>query len=85
MRSRQEIEDILSMEIESARERSKAAGKRLREITSEIPSSLPAPDGALHIQMAGAEYRSGLESLRKALTRFNDYHAHGIVPDDLLN
>lgn len=83
MRSRQEIEDILSAAIESARQRHKEAGNRFRRITSEIPALLPTPDGALRIAQAGAEYRAELEALKKALARFNDYYARGIVPDDL--
>ena len=83
MRSRQEIERILSAEIEKARQRQKEAGLTFRQIAVDIPSLLPAPDGSLRIQQAGSEYRSALDDLRKALNRYNDFVAKGIVPDDV--
>jgi hypothetical protein len=83
MRSHREIEEILSTEIKRARQRQQDARKQFREITGDIPSLIPAPDGALRIQQAGAEYRGALEDLRNAMTRFNDFLVNGVVPEDL--
>jgi hypothetical protein len=83
MRSREEIERILSSEIKAAGQRQKEAGARLRQVASDIPSMIPAPDGALRIHLAGVEYRAALEELRKALKRFDEFMAKGIVPDDV--
>jgi hypothetical protein len=83
MRSREEIERILSSEIKAAGQRQREAGVRLREVVSDIPSMLPAPDGSLRIHLAGVQYRAALEDLRKALNRFDDFMVRGIVPDDV--
>jgi len=83
MRSRKEIEDILSGEVKRARNNQKEAGARFKQIAGDIPSLIPAPDGAMRIHQAGAEYRACLEDLRKALNRYNDFVAKGIVPDDV--
>jgi phage-related tail fiber protein len=83
MRSRQEIERILATEIEEARLKQKEAGETFRQIAADIPSLLPAPDGALRIHQAGTEYRAALDNLRNALHRYNDFIAKGIVPEDV--
>jgi phage-related tail fiber protein len=83
MRSREEIERILSSEIKAAGQRQRDAGSRLREVVSDIPSSIPAPDGSLRIRLAGVEYRAALEDLRRALARFDDFVVKGIVPEDV--
>ncbi len=83
MRSREEIERILSSEIKAAGQRQKEAGMRLRQVAADIPSMIPAPDGSLRIHLAGVEYRAALEDLRKALSRFDDFMVKGIVPEDV--
>jgi hypothetical protein len=52
-------------------------------ITSEIPSGIPAPDGALRIEKAAEEHRGAFEALRKALERWNVFIVHGNIPDEV--
>jgi hypothetical protein len=83
MRSRSEIEEILSAEVAVATERHKKAAAQFHSIVDDIPTTLPFPDGTLRIQLAGAESRAASALLRRALDRFNGLIIRGIVPDDL--
>lgn len=83
MFSQQEIQDILLAKVRKAQERQREAGKRFRQLTGDIPSLIPAPDGALRIQQAGADYRASLRDLKHALNRYDQFVERGVVPADL--
>jgi hypothetical protein len=82
MLNREQIESILLAELDEAREKHRRSAENLRAITSEIPTCIPSPDGALRIKKAGEEHRCAFEALRKALERWNVFIVHGNVPDD---
>jgi hypothetical protein len=83
MRSRQEIEEILRAELESARLRRQSAKEEFTRVCNEIPSGLPHPDGTLRILNASREKAAAQEAFAAALQRFNAFILKGEIPDDL--
>ncbi len=83
MPNRAQIESVLRSDMDRAVERAAAAARRLREVTSDIPSGIPSPDGALRIRQAGTDHQVALEHLRNALDRWTAFVVHSTIPDDL--
>lgn len=82
MQSR-DIEGILAEELRLAGVAFNTATANLREITSDIPSRIPQPDGTARIQNAGSTYRDALNAYVAALRHFNAYIMNGTVPPHL--
>ncbi len=83
MLSRQEIEEILESELNSATQRYNLARTEFTSIISDVPSGLPQPDGTLRIQNAARAQTAARESLMTSLRRFTDFNTKGIVPPEL--
>ena len=71
--NRDQIRTALLAEVDRAGIRYQLASDNLREVTSEIPSQIPHPDGILRIEKAGQEHRAAIEALRRALSRWNAF------------
>ena len=56
---------------------------QFRKVTGDLPSGLPAPDGADRIHFAGRAVRVAQENYQKANKRLFDFLTKGIVPDGL--
>jgi hypothetical protein len=56
--------------------------KRFLEITQEVPSGLPQPDGAARVTQASKRVHFTSERYRIAHQRWTDFLLKGIVPDD---
>jgi len=77
------IEKVLVAELDCARRRQQLAGQRLRDLTGQVPSGIPAPDSNLQLREAGAAYLDAMATYQAALGRFTDFVARGIIPADL--
>jgi hypothetical protein len=82
MRTAGEIENILRKDVDECSARLKDAAEKLRERTSDIPSGIPSPDGALRISKAGADRKAAADDLRKALRRWHSFIVRRTVPED---
>jgi hypothetical protein len=80
---RQEISQQLWDQLDKARVEHLAASERFSSLAKERPGCLPAPDGTLRLQQAGADARSALRQYMTALKRFSDFTLYGTLPQDL--
>jgi hypothetical protein len=78
-----EIRNTLHWELQAAEERFKAALGAINNVTNDIPSGLPHPDGSQRIRNIYLEASTTRAAMAKAHNRLNDYLAKGIVPEDL--
>jgi hypothetical protein len=78
---RSEIAHQLKTELDAAREIQSFTNSLFHQISNEVPSLLPHPDGSLRLQRAGAEARASLANYMKALSRYTEFTVKGIVPE----
>jgi hypothetical protein len=77
------VRKILQDDVEAAKRTMTKAAELFNETMRQIPSGLPAPDGAQRIHNASRVYSGAREKHMKALTRLNSFILNGIVPEDL--
>jgi hypothetical protein len=77
------IESVLRSDLERTRRLYKTAVANFRNVTRDIPSGLPHPDGMTRIRQVTDAHNRALDAYRTALRRFNDYAIDKTVPDDL--
>ena len=78
-----DIHSVLYQEAVKARDRVNSASKAFSEITANIPSELPHPDGMQRIRNAANQLKLARKEMRQAYSRLNDYLTHRIVPKDV--
>lgn len=78
-----DIETILREKLRLAELAFETAKINLREVTSDIPSGLPPPDGTERIRNAGIAYRSAVNKYCSALNQFNEFLVNRTIPEDL--
>jgi hypothetical protein len=81
---RRTIEKLLSADLQKAQEAFRLAASQLAETTKDVPSAIPASDCNLRIARAGMNNKLAYGALQKALKRWKDFVASGVVPEDLL-
>jgi hypothetical protein len=69
-------------QVRMARAEYDAAGAHFTNVVNDVPSGLPASDGALRTQLAGQDSRRTLRNYMDALRRFSDYTLRDIVPEE---
>ena len=79
----QRIRGILEEQFSAALERRDSAAAQFRQVSNDIPSGLPHPDGSLGIANASAAYSAALRDVSRAVQRIADFQIRGIVPQDL--
>jgi hypothetical protein len=77
------IRERLQYEEGAARDESKRAWSVFLELTQQIPSGLPHPDGTARIRQARIEFHAAQEAYLRAQRRLVDYLVYGVIPDDL--
>jgi hypothetical protein len=77
----------LQKRVEEAKVAHTNAKKAFDQITQNLPTGMPHPDGAFSIQQAGREERRTLESYMRALKRFADFvlSGHEVTESDNSN
>ena len=83
MRSRQDIERVLSYDLDEARSAYEEARKQFGIVIDEIPSRLAQPDGQLRIRNAGRYEAAAREVYVTALEELSDFHIRRTVPEGL--
>ncbi len=67
------VEQALLQEVHDAEAVWKAANAYFKSLVQEVPSGIPAPDGAYRIQLAGAAFREAQRRYTEALRRFAEF------------
>jgi hypothetical protein len=80
--SQQYIRATLLQEVLQATARTNQAAQDLTAVIGQ-PGGLPPADGIQGIQRASRNLAAARKELMRAHSRLNDYHARGIVPEDL--
>ena len=80
---RHKLERILADEVERARAAFEAAKATFVTVTSDVPSSIPQPDGSFRLERAGHDFRTTIEEYSQVLHEFNNFIIDGTVPDRL--
>lgn len=80
---REQILEKLRSDIAAARERRDAANLYFDEVTRNLPSGIPHPDGVVRIEQASRECSSAREAVRLAYEKFTNYLIHGKLPPGL--
>ena len=70
--SREQIEEELLGELRVAEADWNVAKQTFRQVMHDVPSGLPASDGALQLSQVKAEFDSAQRRFAEALKRFND-------------
>ena len=83
MLTRPEIADILKREVYAADARYKDARQILNTIISDVPGTIPHPDGTHRPSNAVKEEINAREALDRATKRNYDFTVNGIIPKDL--
>jgi len=53
------------------------------EVSRDIPSGLPHPDGSQRIANASRDFTHALKEVNRAVQRIADFQIRGIVPEEL--
>jgi hypothetical protein len=77
------VRNQLQQELKHATERAAAASAAFLEVTNQVPSGLPHPDGAQRIRNISHELAFARTALMKAHSRLDAFLVSGITPDDL--
>ena len=77
------IQDILIRDLADATLRAESATTEFNSITSDIPSSIPPPDGTQRIHNASRAMKVARDEKIMAHNRLNAFLERGIVPEDL--
>jgi hypothetical protein len=81
----EKIHDLLQQELKAAAERAATASAAFLDVTSQVPSGLPHPDGAQRIRNISHELAFARTELMRAHSRMDAFLVSGIAPDDLVN
>ena len=81
--SEHQLLNVLREDLQSAKERDRAATAAFDAVTSEIPSALPQPGGTQRIHNASREVTIARMETLRAHHRLSDFLNAGIVPEDL--
>ena len=77
------VRRVLEQEFLDALQRRDLASFRFSEVSKDVPSGLPHPDGKQRIYNASREYSAALREVSRTLTRLIDFRENGIAPKDL--
>jgi hypothetical protein len=82
-RTRRQISYFLKDQLDRAQNVQTLAVNRFGQIVAESPGSIPSSDGNLLVKQAGVAARDSLAAYSRALKRYTDFTASGVVPEDL--
>jgi|KBSMisStandDraft_5_1062788.scaffolds.fasta_scaffold107468_2 hypothetical protein len=79
----EKVHDLLQQELKQAAERAASASAAFLDVTSQVPSGLPHPDGTQRIRNMAHELAFARTELMRAHSRMDSFLVSGIAPDDL--
>ena len=79
----EKVHDLLQQELKAATERAAGASAAFLDVTSQVPSGLPHPDGTQRIRNIAHELAFARTELMRAHSRMDTFLVSGIAPDDL--
>jgi hypothetical protein len=80
---RREVECLLERQLSESREACRIAVRKINDLVAGIPSGLPAPDSDLNLRRRREELERVKLEYARALERWTNFVARGIVPEDL--
>jgi hypothetical protein len=81
----EKVHDLLQQELKAATERAASASAAFLDVTSQVPSGLPHPDGTQRIRNMAHELAFARTELMRAHSRMDAFLVNGIAPDDLVS
>jgi hypothetical protein len=78
------VRNQLQQELKDATQRAATASAAFLEVTSQVPSGLPHPDGTQRIRNISHELAFARTALMRAHSRLDEFLVSGIAPDDLV-
>ncbi len=81
----EKVHDVLQRELKEATERAATASAAFLDVTSQVPSGLPHPDGTQRIRNLSHELAFARTALMRAHSRMDVFLVSGIAPDDLMS
>jgi hypothetical protein len=79
----EKVHDLLQQELRAAAERAATASAAFLDVTSQVPSGLPHPDGTQRIRNIAHELAFARTELMRAHSRMDAFLVSGIAPEDL--
>jgi hypothetical protein len=83
--SMEKVRNQLQQELKDATERAATASAAFLEVTTQVPSGLPHPDGTQRIRNISHELAFARTALMRAHSRLDEFLVSGIAPEDLVN
>jgi hypothetical protein len=83
--SLEKVRNQLQQELKDATERAATASAAFLEVTNQVPSGLPHPDGTQRIRNISHELAFARTELMRAHSRLDEFLVSGIAPEDLVN
>lgn len=77
------VHDVLARALAEATLRAESAAKEFNAVTSDIPGSIPHPDGTQRIHNASRALKAARDEMVMAHNRLSAYLERGTVPEDL--
>jgi hypothetical protein len=81
----EKVHDLLQQELKKATERAASASAAFLDVTSQVPSGLPHPDGTQRIRNIAHELAFARTELMRAHSRMDAFLVSGIAPEDLVS
>jgi hypothetical protein len=81
----EKVHDLLQEELKRATERAATASAAFLDVTSQVPSGLPHPDGTQRIRNIAHELAFARTELMRAHSRMDAFLVSGIAPEDLVS
>ena len=81
----EKVHDLLQRELKEATARATAASAAFLDVTRQIPSGLPYPDGTQRIHNISQELAFARTQLMRAHSRMDTFLVSGIAPEDLVS
>jgi hypothetical protein len=81
----EKVHGLLQQELKAATERAASASAAFLDVTSQVPSGLPHPDGTQRIRNISHELAHARTELMRAHSRMDAFLVSGIAPEDLVS
>jgi hypothetical protein len=81
----EKVHERLQEELKAATERAATASASFLDVTSQVPSGLPYPDGTQRIRNISHELAFARTELMRAHSRMDAFLVSGIAPEDLVS